>query len=254
MPKNKCEEIMRDTILYGKYKVHDCEHMGDLIDAESYLLRLGLEPTEKYWNRIDGGEAYIEFSCPSSKIASVYPKIRLSAVFEEDISPYLPKGEGFDMGGKFKIVDQTEYRRLYGEHNQDLSKGFERRIPLHVNFYGFANFDPNIVIENVLKAFPDPGQLTPVCCSKDPSADDNSYSYLFLAPVTQITDSVMNRIGDNLFRTKSLFKELGVNGFCGCYHALRDIRRSYADFQESVKRLVPLSKGQKGGERKGRGR
>ena len=129
---NQRQESMRDTILYGKYKVHDCEHMDDLLNAESYLLRLGLEPTEKYWNRIDGGEAYIEFSCPSSRLASVYPKIKLSAVFEKDISPYLPKGVGFDMGGKFKIVDPAEFRRTSGERNPDVSEGFERRIPLRV--------------------------------------------------------------------------------------------------------------------------
>ena len=245
---------MRDTILYGKYKVHDCEHMGDLLDAESYLLRLGLEPTEKYWNRIDGGEAYIEFSCPSSRIASVYPKIKLSAVFEKDISSYLPKGVGFDMGGKFKIVDQAEFRRTSGERNQDVSEGFERRIPLRAYFYSYANFDPNVVIENVLKAFPDPGQLTPVCCWKDPSADDNSYAYLFLAPAIQITGSVMHRIGDNLFCTNSLFRELGVKGFCGCYHELKVDCKSYADFQENVKRQVSLNKERLGGERKGRWR
>ena len=252
---------MSTTILHGKYKVCDCEHMGDMEAAESFLLRLGLEPTDKYWDRHDGGEAYIEFTCPASKLASVYPKIRSTAIFEEDIFPYLPKGEGYDMGGQFKIVSETEFRDIHDELTKDTSLGFENRIPLRATFFSYADIDPNAIIERVIHAFPDPDKAKPICCSKDPTRDTNDYSYLFLMPASQITEPVMTRIGDNLFKFHSLFKDLGVSGFCKTYHDLIYNGKGYADFQENVRKQAELNRKQEDtkkeqttAKRRGRGR
>lgn len=246
---------MENQILHGQYKVYDCEHMGDMYAAESYLINLGLNPTARYWDRHDGGEAYIEFTCTVEKLKEVYPKIQRAANFEENILPYLPIGEGFDMGGKFKTVTLPELRQINRQMDEDQSKGFEQRIPLSVFIYGCAGFfDSNQIMEDLINTFAEPCKVKPICCATNPTDPDPNYHYLISVPIEQITQEVMKTIGDNGYASKSLFKTHHAHGHISCRHALMDRCKDYAAFRQNVQKQVALNNAESQKTRRGRRR
>ena len=66
----------------GKYKVIDCEHIGDIRSDEGYLIRNGCKIISRYWDRTDCGEAYIEFTCPENKYQELASKFGSLAQWE----------------------------------------------------------------------------------------------------------------------------------------------------------------------------
>ena len=246
---------MENQLLHGQYKVYDCEHMGDMYAAETYLTSLGLNPTAKYWDRQDGGEAYIEFTCTVEKFKEVYPKIQRAATFKENILPYLPKGEGFDVGGKFKTVTLPAFRQINLQMDEDLSKGFEQRIPLSVFIYGFAGcFDSNQIMEDLINTFEDPKKVKPICCATNPTDSDPNYHYLISVPIEQITQEVMKTIGDTGYEHKNLFKTHHAYGHISCRHALMDRSKDYTAFRMNVQKQAALNNAEGQKTRRGRRR
>lgn len=68
---------MGTKLIKGIYKIYDCENNGDIISAKNELIKAdkNIHIVNTYWDRMDCGNAYIEFTIPENKALEVHNKL-----------------------------------------------------------------------------------------------------------------------------------------------------------------------------------
>lgn len=116
---------MEEKKIFGKYKVVDCEHDGDIVSAKNECLAMGCEVIDVYWDGIDCGVAYIEIKVDKNFVRRHINDNDFQ--FDVRYSDYKDVG-GFTLFGiaesRPSEIDDT-IERLWN----DISEGFEMRMP-----------------------------------------------------------------------------------------------------------------------------
>lgn len=78
--------------IHCSYPIADCEHSGDIRNAEYEVRKLGGKNMHSYWDGRDCGEAYVEFELDESQVLGVWKrsdKVR----YEERLKDYINLGD-----------------------------------------------------------------------------------------------------------------------------------------------------------------
>lgn len=201
----------------GKYKVTDCEHYGDIDSAKNLLVALGCSVISSYWDGVDCGEAFIEFSFPKSLFPSIYKKLSGSSVYYDcDINSVI--AHGLD-GMSYTLFEHSELKDRMASMSVDYSIGFEERLPLLL-FFGitsYMKYKPCEVIEKVLSFFNEPVSVVGYSTN---IVDGSEYcNVLIESSYLNLTDNIMKYgIGDFCLGNDGWLSDNGIYGECKCVH------------------------------------
>lgn len=204
-------------MIKGIYRVADCEHRGDMDRAKNYLKSNGCCIISSYWDGIDCGEAYIEFSFPSSMFVNLYYKFGNSATYTEDINKYI----SFDDMGVFTHYKPQELLALKEKMADDCADGFLHRLPL------WLFFDCNMANNNGYKDIDIINQCISIL---EDGVSVIGYSYkvvdgckycdvLLSTDYKNLTAEKMRYgISDNCLGRDGFLKSNNIYGECSCVH------------------------------------
>lgn len=205
------------TIIKGIYRVADCEHRGDMDSAKNYLKSNGCSIISSYWDGVDCGEAYIEFSFPSSIFVKLYYKFGNSATYTDDINKYL----SFEDMGTFTHYTSQELLSLKEKMSADYAVGFMYRLPLWLFFdcdkaksKGYKDID---IINKCISILEDGVSVIGYCYVV---VDGCKYCDVLLSTnYKNLTAEKMKYgIGDYCLGDDGFLKSNNIYGECSCVH------------------------------------
>ena len=223
--------------IHARYHVADCEHNGDMRHAESYISNLNpkIKIDDSYWNGIDCGEAYIDFSFPSSEFVSLYKRLYDVATFDADINDYVSLGGKSRFSGKSMSIDQI--LNIIESIKDDISDGWETRIPMLLFFKEDDNVSKEVIFSKCLEMF---SKYNILGYNRHIAEGEDIYHYLlFTCNIKDITKEKMESFADyELIRNRtSFFGKNNIYGALKCKHIIKGARK-YSDFKAIAKRIL----------------
>lgn len=202
-------------VIYGKYRVTDCEHRGDIVSAENYLRALGCKVISSYWDGRDCGEAYVCFTCTGIQFPSIYTEFCCQATFDADINDYI-RGYYECVPGKYRYMKKDEFNSLKDNMCNDFSSGFMYRLPLHLFFQREVDFNFEEVIDKCLSYIPGSHVIG---YYKDIVDGEAYYNVLISTSYKNLTAERMREgIGDFCLGSHGWLRVHGFYGECRCVH------------------------------------
>lgn len=180
-----------EKLIYGKYKIVDCEHQGDIDSARHDLEKLNVDIVDTYWDGHDCGEAYHEFLFPESQFERIYKALGSSATYEANIYDYIKPDFSWAKGINFPIMDERKYKETLYPLTKDVSPGFEQRIPYCIHFDVEPGVKPAELIKEFLRIFPHPRKVTKVAATLMEEYGQKRYEFLVTAPYKDV-DGIWN--------------------------------------------------------------
>lgn len=224
-----------EKMLYGKYKIIDCEHYGDIDSGLHDLERYNVNIIDTYWDGRDCGEAYIKFSFAEKDFEEIYRALHSFAIFEDNIQNYVQVDRSWAEGLPFPILEEREFLLTQRNCRQDISEGFERRLPLYITFDAEGIDHPKPIIEEFLKLLPHPRKINRVAASLLDYFESPHYGFL-------ITSDLKNLNEEFMAASKRFFVERLLYGYCKIDHLYN--RRYHHDLPRAVAERVQQLKAQ----------
>jgi hypothetical protein len=193
------------TIIKGRYFVSDIEHNGDLNRAKSYVSSLGCVVTNTYWDGVENGIAYVDFTFTDHQFARIYKELIGSEVrFSKDINDYLDFGDE-------TLVSSKELSRLVSSLENDFHEGFEKKIPLEL-FFETRGIDKDKFLHDVMLTLGDTASI--VAKSVQVVDGHQSMDVLITMDYKEITYQKLEEIGQYCLGNHdgSLIKEYDTYG------------------------------------------
>lgn len=219
----------------AKYHIADCEHRGDIERAEVYLRKLDshIRIEGKHWDGKDCGEAYIEFSFPSTIFEKLYWKLYDNTIFYANINHYINLGGKSRFSGKYCSMETLNV--MNNQLKRDVSEGWEERLPMMLFFQQDDNICSELIISKALGMFPK-YEILGYCCDL---VDSKIYhNLLFTCHIDDIDGEKMKEFGDYcLSHHDSFLNRNHIYGELSCQHILKNAR-DYDDFKTIVNRIL----------------
>lgn len=239
------ESIKRNNnkvkVINGQYNVCDCEHYGDIERCVSYLSSIkGIKVTGQYWDKKDCGEAYVSFQINSDNFVSVYKKLCGDIVsFDTDINDYLKVCDSELSLSSLKYMSHSEFYKKYHRMENDITEGFEKRIPICLFFGDKCGYDKFNVVEFIKEVISRIGEGTEIICYNTDIVDgSNYYNFLITTDISNMISERFKSIGDYCLGNKdfSMIKRNGLYGECRCIHVL--FGSYYDEFRNNVQKVI----------------